>query len=945
MGNAHNYIGLFGHIKDPLEILSLADPGLAAKISDRMEKKNHPVKKAVVRHLVTDILSALSQEVSFGQALANGVADLLGAVEDEKLLQFCRLACRAGGKGPTLGRLLAVYLVPVFKFKEGKYIDRVLEAIDIMLQKGTYTLKDPLETLSHLLATRDEASAVQYLGLLCDTFSLDITYNRCQHFTREIPRAVRKMRKTKRPYQTFQMRRVVKADVYLTTPFLEGLDRGLDLLSQQAVETFVSRALAEFQRDKDLGIKFLSLASMAGVDALSELQVTVSLSQIRNRLNRYLQARLDRPLSVRPMGSLPPAFSGKADHARPLAFVDSRFVYLPDEIDRFDTRQENLGLYRILTKLEAGCIEFGTYGFDLEKAGAEHPQIRDAASQPASADYSERRGGSSGNPDSESDLVRFFNFFPNGDLAAALFTLFEHGRLRVLMERYYPGLARETMPILRSEAIRQGTGAGDREILTPFYHRIALGCIQSGTTHSSGEETLEKVSLWFEKEMASFPGPAASALLTLRIYFDISRLLADEPETGLFTGTPDFMRTPFNRWIRPDLVNMSLRSYLPAAERIQQRLDAMGFKIYKTDIIWELSKSGGDLTEEDVRKLIVRSREKERAGITKSPHEGRNLQKIDLSGILVQELTGGDADACGDARCFRYREWDYRLCDYLPNHVRVSDRQLKGGGIGFYRETVKKHEGLVKKIRYGFELIKPEGYRLLRCWIEGDEFDYRALLDYAIDRKMGRTPSERLYNKRVKHHRDVAVLLLMDVSRSTANRVPGGVASVLDVEKEAVVLLCEALSVVGDTFAVAGFSGTGRLGVDYYRVKEFFEPFGEKVKDRLDALSPQRNTRMGAAIRHATAQLEEIPSKVRLLLILGDGFPNDTDYKKVYAAEDTRKAILEARSANLHTHAITVNLAEANLDHLYGRSRHSIISNVRELPDKLPGIYGALTKS
>ena len=155
------------------------------------------------------------------------------------------------------------------------------------------------------------------------------------------------------------------------------------------------------------------------------------------------------------------------------------------------------------------------------------------------------------------------------------------------------------------------------------------------------------------------------------------------------------------------------------------------------------------------------------------------------------------------------------------------------------------------RIRHSFELLKPEGLKLYRKWIEGDEFDYRALLDYAVERKAGRTPSERLYIKRMKELRDVAVLLLVDLSRSTSTAVAGSSSRVIDVEKEAIVLFSQALEVVGDTYAVVGFSGTGRLGVDYFRIKDFEQPMSQSLHQRIAAMTPRRNTRMGAAIRHA----------------------------------------------------------------------------------------------
>jgi len=283
--------------------------------------------------------------------------------------------------------------------------------------------------------------------------------------------------------------------------------------------------------------------------------------------------------------------------------------------------------------------------------------------------------------------------------------------------------------------------------------------------------------------------------------------------------------------------------------------------------------------------------------------------------------------------------------DYLKDHVLVRHKPVIGYSDDFFRKALNRHRGLVKKIRYSFELLKPEGLTILRKWLEGDAFDYRELLNFAVDKKAGLMPSDRLYIKRLKQERDVSVLLLVDLSRSTANSVAGTDQTVLDVEKEAIVLLCEALQVVGDPFAIAGFSGTGRLGVDYYGIKGFEENMDEQVQQRINAMSPLRSTRTGAAIRHAAFQLEKRPSKVRLLLVMGDGFPNDTGYKQDYAIEDTRRALFEARSKNIYAHSITVNLAhDARLDDLYGKIHHNVISDVRELPDKLLRIYSSLTR-
>ena len=191
-------------------------------------------------------------------------------------------------------------------------------------------------------------------------------------------------------------------------------------------------------------------------------------------------------------------------------------------------------------------------------------------------------------------------------------------------------------------------------------------------------------------------------------------------------------------------------------------------------------------------------------------------------------------------------------------------------------------------------------------------------------------------------------MLLVDLSRSTSNSVSGSAATVLQVEKEAIVLFAEALQVVGDEFAIAGYSGTGRLGVDYFHIKDFSDPMSDAVKQRINAMTPQRNTRMGAAIRHAADQFQFVDASVRLLILLGDGFPNDTEYKQTYAISDTYKAISELRNADIHVHAITVNIDvrdSEQLDPVFGHVHHTCISDITELPDKLLRIYSTLTRN
>jgi len=396
-----------------------------------------------------------------------------------------------------------------------------------------------------------------------------------------------------------------------------------------------------------------------------------------------------------------------------------------------------------------------------------------------------------------------------------------------------------------------------------------------------------------------------------------------------------------------------IRFFQTLSENIANTLKAVlaekNIRVYKSDIRRTLSEKGGDIDLDDIKKLVISARRPADATSVRQTGSAVDFSWLDLGMILKSKDMARPVIDNTTGCIFRYREWDCTLNDYLNDHTRVLEKTVNGIKNDFYFHTLRRYQGLVKQVRDSFELLKPESLFLLRPWQEGDEFDYHALLDFAINKKAGRMPRERLYCKRIKQQRDVAVMLLVDLSRSTASSVcrsgSGRSATVLDIEKEAIVLFCEALAVVGDRFPIAGFSGTGRLGVDYFKIKDFDKTMDECVRQRINAMAPQRSTRMGAAIRHATARIEKISSKVRLLIIIGDGFPNDTGYKREYAISDTHKSVFEAYAKQIFTHAITVNMVHnAKLDTLYGAANHNVISNVNELPGRLLRIYSALTR-
>lgn len=901
------------------ERLEIIDPELSGKVTAILSAKRSRIPREMADMLEEETLWAMVKDIELGYLVAEGYAGLVGEVSEGRLARYRDRVRDAGEKGVNLCRMLARYWVPVLRHGDDDLVDRFSRVVGVMRKKGEYTLKKPFDYLSLLLAEGCHATASAFLGLLYDIFSRDLPYKECLFLARAVPETVGGLPEQKRNWQISQFRRVVRADVRLAHPFMDALAEKLHLLSEDGLRRFVTAGIEAFERREDQGANFLSLASKQGRDAYQELLVTVALPEIRGRLNRYLQARTGTGVSVRPLSSMPgSAMAGLSEP--PLVISDGRWIYLADEISLFPRREENRDLYKCLVRLESAYTEFGTFDFDLERT------LEALGLTPADPETEDR-----------SDLERFFRTFPDPELARDLFTLFEQGRLRLILKKVYPGVVRSAFPFLIAAAGPAAPEERGRELLVWLYRRVALG-EDLAVRSREFRRSLSAVEERFYDRITAESGVNAVGMLVHEVY-PLIRRLSDGGDGPLRPLSP-----PFGRRLRPDLRFSTQLGFERVAGRIQALLRAKGVKVYRQDLRKRLIRQRGALSRKDLQEVVA-SPEAGESGSTDGFSDMAGLTAEVLAEVLGETVADAQAAESSPYPVTWYREWDHQLGDYLHDHVRVSDRPLEGGAVDFYDRVLRSRYGLIQNIRRAFELLRPQELTLLRRWTDGDDFDYRALIDYAVDRKAGIMPSDRLYTKRVKQQRDVAVLLLVDLSRSTANRVFGSKATVLDLEKEAIVLFSEALTVVGDNFAVAGFSGTGRLGVDYYRIKDFDRPVDDAVRGRIGAMTPQRSTRMGAAIRHATALLTKAAARVRLLIVLGDGFPNDTGYKREYAIADTRKAIAEARARSIHARAITVNIVGGEgLDDLYGSFHHNVISDVRELPDKLLRIYGTLTR-
>lgn len=925
--------------------IEIADPESATLFLGALDSSAIDLPLKTAGDIVDQIIHSLSIELSFGREVAVAYAGLINKNNRQHLTLLGKAVRKAEKNGAALGLLMARHFPAVLSAERPAMIETFNRTIDVMLKKGVYTLKPPLEALTHMLKSNEPDAAVAFLDLLNCIYSKRLSYNRTIYLTRVIPHAVNSFSPQKKNFQITALKRVMEKDHHLADPFLEGMEKGLYLLGEAKLQRFVDRGLDKFENQPDLGIKFFSLSSASGIDACCRYQVTANLLQDVPRMNLYLKARIGRPVSARPASTLEK--TGQDLHWQPLSVCcDPKSIYLPDEMDRFDSKQDNQAFLKMLLKLEAGLIEFKTFDFDLERVFDLDPESVKTVIYKKLAVKSKQALLTSGR-DRMSDLELFLSLFQHHLLATDLFTLFEHARVFFLTKEKYPGLCRQCLVMVDKAFKKTSLLEQDRGFLFPVYAKMAMG-IKDDRLHPAIQGHSMNCFIQMEKKfldlMQRHTSVEASALLAMDFYDRICRLNDGTGSEGPGRYNDRRLKIPFGRQIRPDLARISDLQSEKTVQTIWKALKGRNINVYRSDLRQVIQTRGDQISLQDIAILA--------SGQLDKPHmpsqvktEDVDLTWLDLDNILQRDTPASIPDNGDEKGIYRYNEWDMDTGDYLCGHVRIREHEVPCTDRDFYLHTLSRYQGLVRRIKYAFELLKPEGLTLLRQWKEGDEFDYRALIDFSVDKKAGLIPSDKLYIKRIKQQRDVAVLLLVDMSRSTANPVAGTTSLVLDVEKEALVLFCEALKVVGDAFAIAGFSGTGPLGVDYYKIKNFHDPLEKEIMGSISALTPKRSTRMGAAIRHGAYRLSRFPAKKRLMIVIGDGFPNDLNYKGRYAIEDTRRAVMEARAKSIHVKAITVNItSDSRLDSMYGNLHHNIISDVRELPDRLLRVYSAITR-
>lgn len=291
-----------------------------------------------------------------------------------------------------------------------------------------------------------------------------------------------------------------------------------------------------------------------------------------------------------------------------------------------------------------------------------------------------------------------------------------------------------------------------------------------------------------------------------------------------------------------------------------------------------------------------------------------------------------------------YPEWDWRAAAYRSRACVLRARLAEDGEEAWVTRTLRRHASMIRAVRRDFELLRPRRIALRRQ-PDGAELDVDALVAAHADRRAGSTADDRFYIDVRPMQRDTAIALLVDVSASTDGWVTGQ-QRIIDVEKEALLVVVEALAALGDPHAVLAFSSEGPSRVVVRVLKRFGEPTGmAAVRRRIAGLEADGYTRTGAALRHATASLVQQPVRHRLLLLLSDGRPNDVDeYEGRYGIEDTRMAVAEARMQGVHVSCLTVDRqAPTYATRIFGR-HFTVLSRPTQLPSVLTSLLRGLVR-
>ena len=709
---------------------------------------------------------------------------------------------------------------------------------------------------------------------------------------------------------------------------------------------------------------------MSDIEAVGE---PVCFTDIQRVLALFTQGLTGRHLHLKPLDVQ------AADGRMRSVATDGESIHLPAAITTFASARHNLGAYRIAVLHQIGYLENGTFEFDLAMAAARMPLPPPAPPNPASTLILKRLLPLHQAP----ALDRFFAAWPRPALLRRIFITLEDLRIDTVMRWRYPG-ARADLDRVLAHAL---------SARPPIEPRRALAALIEGLVqYSLGADRgvlLAQVDggrlMRLLDAAARVERRGASVYDTAHAALDICTMLDDL-----------FRRPPPRRKAGPaplaDLPPSPDPSTTEAggssgddddatADPADEDFDGPGVEFrgeLRPDLVYRRTRGGvpGTVPQEAISATAEEATTAEEAA---TPADADGDGAIQAPPPRTRK-PAARPPAHDGPRSFLYDEWDYHGQAYLKAWCRLYEHRLRGDDFAFIHDVRRRNALLANQVKRQFSFIKPESWHRVHRTSDGDELELAAVIDAVIDRRTGHATDEYLYVRRDRGLREVAAAFLVDMSASTDFPIPDPVAQsaadvvehdpylwgrygappdatpslprrrVIDIAKEALALMCDALRTLGDSHAVYGFSGDGRENVEFNVIKDFHDALTARSWAALAAMTPRRSTRMGPAIRHATAKLARQPERLKVLIVVSDGYPEDRDYgpdrrDREYGILDTARALQEAERAGIATFCITIDPAGHDyLRRMCAEHRYLVIADVTALPAELTKVYRTLTR-
>ncbi len=708
---------------------------------------------------------------------------------------------------------------------------------------------------------------------------------------------------------------LAESSVYIAIECFKSSPRALACASLEQFQTWARSGVGLHRQDRRRAQAYYALESKSSQQSLRGAQNGVTLESVAHLLRLYVEALTGREMVIAPLGAIP-------DESR---INDGHTIQLPAVVAEFGSPEDDFRLYKVLAAHAAGQIEFGTC-----EAGT--PALRAALTEIERVFENSKRsygGTNEGTISPEEALKQFrpplspeqieradyrviLSRFPNPALASRIFTTLENGRIDFRLRQAYRGIRRD-LDFVRARLVRC---------------RPPLSAL-----------------------------PVEQMIYELLFQITLCGGVADPEACRLYAGLIGKFEEIVSRYLRredalvADTLIATQRVYQLISEQHEQQEAEREAEAQECESKGEASEAEASAREQKSTRQLLQPMPEPFS------HWAESLDEpLPADSELLNELMGAESaeqDLQEGDEVFYYDEWDRELADHRAKWCRVIQRKSRRGSREFVEQVRARYAGVISSVRHQFQMLKPESLRRVKGELDGEDYDLQAVIDHHVDLRTNGRPSDRLYIRRIRRERDVAVSFLLDMSSSTARTItrhpnqpysrPG--QKIIDIEKQGLVLMTEALEAVGDVYAISGFTSEGRRNVKYFVIKDFGERYSPEVERRIGGITYHNNTRLGAAIRHAAAHLEKQDARTKLLLVLSDGRPYDHDYgDSRYAREDTKMALRQAKMAGIIPFCITIDReSEAELKDLYGEVGYTIIDDVMSLPEKMPGIYRRLT--